>query len=123
MSLLKIALFVLCFGMSPMQPNFVAQQDDPGEKIALMGSLSVPDRSTSVPVQATIDGNILQIDFNADLGSVSIVVSGASGTLYNNTVSAYEGGNVQISLAGAAAGSYTLMVSSSYGNLSGCFSI
>ena len=123
MSLLKIALFILCFGISPMQPNSVAKQDEPGEKIVLMGNLSIPDRSASEAIQAAIDGNTLQISFNANLGSVSIVVSGTGVTLYNNTISAYEGGNVQISLAGVAAGFYTLMVSSSYGSLSGGFSI
>ena len=123
MSLLKIALIVLCFGISPMQPNSVAKQDEPEGKIVLMGNLSIPDRSASNPIQVTLCDNALQISFNADLGSVNIVVSGAGGTLYDNTVSAYEGGNVQISLTGVAAGSYTLMVSSSYGNLFGGFDI
>ncbi len=94
------------------------------ETIVLMGKFPPPDRSQTDPITASVDDANLYVDFHANLGSLTITISSATGAVVHteNTV-AYANDGVQISLSNLPSGNYLVVFSNAQGSLMGKFSI
>ncbi|MCQ2320263.1 MAG: DUF3244 domain-containing protein [Bacteroidales bacterium] len=120
---IKILLTVFCLLAST---NFgFAMREGYGEyEIDLQGELKPIGRSQTDPITASVDVANLYVDFHADLGSLTITISSATGAVVHteNTV-AYANDGVQISLSNLPSGNYLVVFSNAQGSLMGKFSI
>ena len=120
---IKILLTVFCLLAST---NFgFAMREGYGEyEIDLQGKFPPTDRSQSEPITASVDDANLYVDFHANLGSLTITISSATGAVVNTeTVYAQANDGVQISLSNLPSGNYLVVFSNAQGSLMGKFSI
>ena len=120
---IKILLTVFCLLAST---NFgFAMREGYGEyEIDLQGELKPIGRSQTDPITASVDVANLYVDFHANLGSLTITISSATGAIVNTeTVYAQANGGVQISLSNLPSGNYLVVFSNAQGSLMGKFSI
>ena len=104
--------------------NFSFAMREGGNDIVLRGELKPIGRSQSEPISASHDGSNLYVDFHADLGSLNITISNATGAAVNTeTVYAQANDGVQISLSNLPSGNYLVVFSNAQGSLMGKFSI
>lgn len=116
-----IALFCL---MANADFSFAMREGGPGDTIILKGEINPLGRSQSEPITASVDDANLYVDFHADLGSLTITISNATGGVaHTETVYAQASDGVQISLEGFASGSYLVVFSNAQGSMMGKFSI
>ena len=116
-----IALFCL---MANANFSFAMREGEGENEIHLQGELKPFGRSQSNPLSASHDDANLYVDFHADLGSLTITISNATGGVaHTETVYAQASDGVQISLEGFASGSYLVVFSNAQGSLMGKFSI
>ena len=115
-----IALFCL---MANANFSFAMRDEGPDE-IYLQGKIPPIGRSQSEPLSASHDDANLYVDFHADLGSLTIIISNATGGVaHTETVYAQASDGVQISLEGFASGNYLVVFSNAQGSLMGKFNI
>ena len=101
-----------------------AMRDEGSDEIYLQGKIPPIGRSQSEPISASHDDANLYVDFHADLGSLTITISSATGAIVNTeTVYAQANGGVQISLSNLPSGNYLVVFSNAQGSLMGKFSI
>ena len=102
-----------------------AMRDEGGEnEIVLRGELNPPGRSQSEPITASVDDANLYVDFHADLGSLTITISNATGAVVcTENVVAQANDGVQISLSNLPSGNYLVVFSNAQGSLMGKFNI
>lgn len=116
-----IALFCL---MANANFSFAMREGEGENEIHLQGEFKPLGRSQSNPLSASVDDANLYVDFHADLGSLTITVSNATGGVaHTETVYAQASDGVQISLEGFASGSYLVVFSNAQGSLMGKFDI
>ena len=120
---IKILLTVFCLLAST---NFgFAMREGYGEyEIDLQGKIPPIGRSQSEPLSASHDDANLYVDFHADLGSLTITISNATGAVVNTeTVYAQANEGVQISLSNLPSGNYLVVFSARQGSMMGKFNI
>ena len=101
-----------------------AMRDEGSNEIALQGKFPPTDRSQTEPISASHDGSNLYVDFHADLGSLTITISNATGAVvHTETVYAQANDGVQISLSNLPSGNYLVVFSNAQGSLMGKFNI
>ena len=120
---IKILLTVFCLLAST---NFgFAMREGYGEyEIDLQGEFKPTGRSQTDPISASVDDANLYVDFHANLGSLTITISSATGAVVNTeTVYAQANDGVQISLSNLPSGNYLVVFSNAQGSLMGKFNI
>ena len=116
-----IALFCL---MANANFSFAMREGEGENEIHLQGELKPFGRSQSNPLSASHDDANLYVDFHADLGSLTITISNATGGVaHTETVYAQASDGLQISLEGFTSGNYLVVFSNAQGSLMGKFSI
>lgn len=101
-----------------------AMRDEGPDEIYLQGKISPTGRSQTEPISASHDGSNLYVDFHADLGSLTITISNATGAVVNTeTVYAQANDGVLISLSNLPSGNYLVVFSNAQGSLMGKFNI
>lgn len=116
-----IALFCL---MANSNFSFAMREGEGENEIHLQGELMPFGRSQSNPLSASVDDANLYVDFHADLGSLTITISNATGGVaHTETVYAQASDGVQISLEGFTSGNYLVVFSNAQGSLMGKFNI
>ena len=100
------------------------EMGDVEDPIVLIGSIPPPGRSLAKPITASVDDANLYVDFHANLGSLTITISSATGAVVHaETVYAQANDGVQISLSNLPSGNYLVVFSARQGSLMGKFSI
>lgn len=122
MKIIRILAIIVVIFAQAQKSDSQTITGGPVTEIVLQGTMSNPIRNDN-PIQASIVDSMLQVDFNADLGSVNIVISGAGGVVYNGSVNAHTGYSMQIPLSGLSSGNYTVVINCTYGMMTGSFSI
>ena len=118
----SMLIAMLCL-MSNASFSFAMRDNGPNE-IDLKGELKPTGRSQADPITASVDAANLYVDFHADLGSLNITISNATGAAVNTeTVYAQANEGVQISLSNLPSGNYLVVFSNAQGSLMGKFSI
>lgn len=104
--------------------NFGFAMREGENDIVLRGEFKPTGRSQSEPISASHDGSNLYVDFHADLGSLNITISNATGAVvHTETVYAQANDGVQISLSNLPSGNYLVVFSNAQGSLMGKFNI
>ena len=102
--------------------NFGFAMREGENDIVLRGEFKPTDRSQTEPISASHDGSNLYVDFHADLGSLTITISNATGAVvHTETVYAQANEGVQISLSNLPSGNYLVVFSNAQGSLMGKF--
>lgn len=79
---------------------------------------------TNRPPVASIEGNILSLDFADALSNLTVCVMNDKGVkVYEDVVSSEAGGTYSISLAGEASGQYQVVLLHQLGHLTGNFTL
>jgi hypothetical protein len=90
------------------------------DDIDLDGSLIwMPTKSisNSQPFQAIKHSSYIQVNYLVNLNNITVrIVNASGGTAYSNTVNPVAGGQLNISLAGLSAGSYTIVFTAPNGS-------
>ena len=118
---IKILLTVFCLLAST---NFgFAMREGYGEyEIDLQGEFKPTGRSQTDPISASVDDANLYVDFHANLGSLTITISNATGAVVcTENVVAQANDGVQISLSNLPSGNYLVVFSNAQGSLMGKF--
>ena len=120
-----IAILIALFCLMANANFSFAMRDEGGEnEIVLRGELNPPGRSQTESLSASVDEANLYVDFHADLGSLTITISNATGAVVNTeTVYAQANDGVQISLSNLPSGNYLVVFSNAQGSLMGKFNI
>ena len=95
-------------------------------KIYMKGRLNAGShaKSDSSPVDVNQDDNYISINFQSDLGDLYVVVVNRYGyPVYQKSVNATDGSNLNIPIRSWSMGSYTIYFSNSQGYMEGDFTI
>lgn len=129
---IKIFILALCL-LASANSGFALNNDiryrdepDPEAQIILQGQLRPLGRSRfqALPISASVDSENLYVDFNVDLGNLTITIYNAmGGVAHDETVYAQSNDSMQISLNGYAPGSYLVVFSNASGSMMGKFDL
>lgn len=128
----KFLFLALCLAAS-VNSGFALSNDnrnhdepDPATQIILQGQINPLGRNRiqALPINAMVDAENLYVDFNVDLGNLTITIySATGGPVQNETVYAQANDGVQISLNGFAPGCYLVVFSNGQGSMMGKFDL
>lgn len=129
---IKFLFLTLCLmacvnsGFASGSDNRIHDEPDPAAQIILQGQMNPLGRSRfqALPISAAVDSENLYVDFNVDLGNLTITIySATGGVAHNETGYAQSNDGVQISLNGFAPGSYLVVFSNASGSMMGKFDL
>lgn len=126
---IKFLFLTLCL-MASVNSGFALSNDNRDHheenELILQGQMNPLGRSRfqALPIHASFDSENLYVDFNVDLGNLTITIySATGGVAHNETVYAQSNDGVQISLNGFAPGSYLVVFSNASGSMMGKFDL
>ncbi|WP_321519824.1 DUF3244 domain-containing protein [uncultured Bacteroides sp.] len=112
----KLLLIALC--CSFFLVSFVSAKTNTEASICLQSTRDKSVRPTSVtssvtPVTATVDGDLVNVNFYSSLGSTTITIEDPNGVLIYETAVNVQGSlSLPVSLAGAETGTYFIKIKS-----------
>jgi len=110
----KSLLIALCCSM--LFVPFVSAETETQADIHLLAGRDQSIRPTSInssviPMTASVDGDLLSVNFSSNLGATTITIESPSGELiYENILDVQSGVILPISLAGAEEGTYYIEI-------------
>lgn len=126
---IKFLFLALCLAAS-VNSGFALTNDNRDHEheneLLLQGQINPLGRSRiqALPIRAAVDSENLYVDFNVDLGNLTITIfSATGGPVHNETVYAQANDSVQISLNGFAPGCYLVVFSNGQGSMMGKFDL
>jgi len=108
-------LFICCFLATPMKADDVFLTGESPANVT---------RSLIEPIQASINDQTLEVDFNSTVGTVVISIYDEMGNVvYQQSVNGTAGEQLLIDVSSFDAGNYTIEIQNSQTDLSGSFEI